>query len=121
MFVFRFLSNGTQLANTIFDTGGVLTTETVGPANPNLIGSAITTVGGVGGDLRVLWNGEETTPTAISGTPVDTSEVFVGKANNTAQYFNGKIYEIAFYSRTLDDDMILQLNTYAQNKYGINF
>jgi len=121
MFVFRFLSSGTQLANTIFDTTGSLTTETAVPANPNLIGSAITTVGGAGGDLRVLWNGEETTPTSISGTPVDSSEVFVGKANNTTQFLTGKIYEIAFYGRTLDDDMILNLNTYAQNKYGINF
>ena len=82
-FVFRFLDNTTQLSNTVF--AGANTTETVGPANPNLIGSAISTVGGTDGTLRVLeWR--RNSPSTITGTPVRDSDIF-RKANNSVSIF----------------------------------
>mgnify|MGYP005729401355 CR=1 FL=1 len=118
-FVFRFLNNTTQLSNTVF--AGSTTTETVAPANPDLIGSAISTIGGVDGTLRTLWNGEESTPSSYTGTPVSNSDIFVGKSNNSAQYFLGRIYEIGFFTKELTNREIEVLNNYAKNKYNINF
>ena len=118
-FVFRFLSNATQLSNSVF--AGSTTTETVAPANPDLIGSAISTIGGVDGNLRTLWNGEESTPSTYTGTPVSNSDIFVGKANNSAQFFLGRIYEIGFFTKELTNREIEVLNNYAKNKYNINF
>ena len=118
-FVFRFLSNTTQLSNSVF--AGSTTTETVAPANPDLIGTAISTIGGVDGTLRTLWNGEESTPSTYTGTPVSNSDIFVGKSNNSAQYFLGRIYEIGFFTKELTNREIEVLNNYAKNKYNINF
>ena len=119
-FVFRFLSNTTQLSNSIYETSGI-TTESVAPSNPDLIGTAISTIGGVDGSLRTLWNGEESTPSSYTGTPVSDSDIFVGKSNNSAQYFLGRIYEIGFFTKELTDREIEVLNNYAKNKYNINF
>ena len=119
-FVFRFLSNTTQLSNSIYETSGI-TTESVAPSNPDLIGTAISTIGGVDGTLRTLCNGEESAPSTYTGTPVSDCDIFVGKSNNSAQYFLGRIYEIGFFTKELTDREIEVLNNYAKNKYNINF
>lgn len=111
--------NGNMLIFTQFVTGGN-GTDTVSTSNE--FGVLIVTINGLTGAVEARFNGvDSNSPGTLSGTPVTSFDLLIGKSNNSAQEFTGKVYEIGFFKRVLTDPEKQQLDNYVKTKYNVSF
>ena len=119
-YVLRF--SGNSLLQSVYDSGG---SNADAIATSSEFGSVIATTSydeETLGAVELRWNGTDTgSPGTFEGSPITASNIFVGKSNNAAQYFTGRIYEFAIFNRALVDDDKDLLDAYVEDKYNVTF
>ena len=119
-YVLRF--SGNALIQSVFDSGGNVADSI---ATSSEFGSVIATTSydaETGGLVELRWNGTDTnSPGEFEGSPVNEAKILVGKSNNSAQYFTGRIYEFAIFNRVLVDEDKDLLDAYVEDKYNVEF
>jgi hypothetical protein len=120
---YSFRWSGSTLIGSSYAAGGQAS-DSINPVgtSENDFGFCLQVVDNDNDQLSVIFNGDSNTPGAISGDPVSTvGKLLVGKANNTGQYFTGKIYEFMLFKGVLTAEQLTQLDTYVKTKYDFTF
>lgn len=117
-YVLRF--SGNSLIHSVFDSEGNVADSI---ATSSEFGSVIiTTAYSETGSVEIRWNGSDSgSPGTFENAPINAAKILVGKSNNSAQYFTGKIYEFAIFNRALVDDDKDLLDAYVEDKYNVTF
>jgi len=120
---YAFRWSGSTLIGTTYAQGGQAN-DSINPVgtSENDFGFCLQIVDNVNDQISVVFNGDSNTPGTITGDPVNTvGALYVGKGNNTSQYFTGKIYEFMLFKGVLSPEQLVQLNTYVKTKYDFTF
>ena len=116
----RFINNGANTTISQFTSGSTATdSQATSPLATNL-NYSMYDISDDTDDLTAYYNGTAGASVTMSGTPVTTAGQFIiGSSNTSAQYFNGDIYEVFYFTSNLNSKLKGEIEAYIETKYAI--
>jgi len=116
----RFINNGANTTISQFtDSATATDSQATSPIATNL-NYSMYDINNVASSLTAFYNGTAGASVTMSGTPVTTAGQFIiGSSNTSAQYFNGDIYEVFYFTKQLNDKLKGEIEAYIETKYAI--
>jgi len=118
-FVCRF-NNSDVLIQSVYNSSS-LASDSILPTGGQGFGIITCNTSDTNNTNSVRFNAQSNAPATVSGTPVSTSNIFVGKGNNTTQFYEGNIYEWALFKSSLSSADLDLLDAYVQDKYNFTY
>ena len=118
-FVCRFNSSNV-LIQSVYNSS-TIASDSISPTGGQGFGIITCNTSDTNNTNSVRFNAQSNTPAAVGGTPVSESNIFVGKGNNSTQYYEGRIYEWALFKSSLSDADLDLLDADVQNKYNFTY
>ena len=116
----RFINNGANTTISQFTSGSTATdSQATSPLATNL-NYSMYDISDDDNLLTAYYNGNAGASTSMTGTPIITAGVFIiGSSNSSAQFFNGDIFEVFYFTSNLTDKLKGEIEAYIETKYAI--
>ena len=116
----RFINNGANTTISQFTSGATATdSQATSPLATNL-NYSMYDINDTDNELTAYYNGTAGASVTMSDSPIVTAGIFIiGSSNSSAQYFNGDIYEVFYFTDSLTDKLKGEIEAYTETKYAI--
>lgn len=116
----RYINNGANTTISQFTSGSTATdSQATSPLATNL-NYSMYDINDTADTLTAFNNGVAGASTSMTDTPITTAGQFIiGSSNTTSQYFNGDIFEVFYFTKSLTDKLKGEIEAYIETKYAI--
>ena len=116
----RYINDGANTTISQFTSSATATdSQATSPLATNL-NYSMYDINDTGDELTAYYNGTAGASVVMSGTPVTTAGQFIiGSSNTSAQFFNGDIFEVFYFTSNLTDKLKGEIEAYIETKYAI--
>ena len=116
----RFINDGLNTTISQFtDSATATDSQATSPLATNL-NYSMYDINDIANSLTAFYNGTAGASATMTGTPVTTAGQFIiGSSNTSAQFFNGEIFEVFYFTKSLTDKLKGEIEAYIETKYAI--